>query len=109
MGQFIPAYVEKQYFALLSTVAWRLANKLKLLTQVKYRLNATKALSLTSLGHSKEFFIVLYKVYLRYIFSYVSNAQAHIQILERTQNSALRCTRSTPSPSLHVDKKVLSL
>ena len=40
-------------------------------------------------------------------------AQSHMQVLQRTQNSALRiatgCTRSTPTAHLHAETKVLPL
>ena len=83
------------------------------------RLNVMKALSATSLGHSKESLTALYKQFVRPVLTYASSvwqpdlAQSYMQVLQRTQNSALRiatgCTRLTPTAHLHAETKVLPL
>ena len=68
---------------------------------------------------SKESLTALYKQFVRPVLTYASSVwqpdltQSHMQVLQRTQNSALRiatgCTRSTPTAHLHAETKVLPL
>ena len=63
--------------------------------------------------------MALNKQFVRPVLTYASSvwqpdlAQSHMQVLQRTQNSALRiatgCTRSTPTAHLHAETKVLPL
>ena len=87
--------------------------------RARSRLNVMKALSSTAFGHSKESLTALYKQFIRPVLSYVSPAWAadlapsHMQVLQRTQNAALRiatgCVRSTPVTHLHAETKVLPI
>ena len=87
--------------------------------RARSRLNVMKALSSTTFGHSKESLTALYKQYVRPVLSYGSMAwapdlaQSHMQVLQRTQNAALRiatgCVRSTPVAHLHAETKVLPI
>ena len=67
----------------------------------------------------RESLTALYKQYVRPVLAYASSvwqpdlAQSHMQVLQRTQNSALRiatgCTRLTPTAHLHAETKDLPL
>ena len=87
--------------------------------RARSRLNAMKALASTTFGHSKESLTALYKQFVRPVMEYASSswtpdlAQSHMEVLQRTQNAALRiatgCTRSTPTAHLHAETMVLPL
>ena len=72
-----------------------------------------------SFGHSIESRTALYKQFVRPVLAYASSiwqpdlAQSHMQVMQRTQNFALRiatdCTRSTPTAHLHAETRVLPL
>ena len=87
--------------------------------RARSRLNTLKALSSTEFGHSKESQVALYRQFVRPVLEYACPAwtpdlaQTHLEMLQRTQNAALRiatgCVRSTPTAHLHAETKVLPL
>ena len=87
--------------------------------RARSRLNVLKALTATTFGHTKESITALYKQFVRPVLSYASPAwapdlaQSHMEVLQRTQNAALRiatgCVRSTPTAHLHAETLVLPI
>ena len=83
------------------------------------RINVLRALTNTSAGHSKEDILTTYKQFIRPVLTYAHPAwhsdlaKTHMRKLQTTQNTALRvatgCTRSTPTPHLHDEARVLPL
>ena len=120
MGQTIPVNNDKNMLSVTIDRGWTFRQHTQdINAKAKSRLNVMKALSATSFGHSKESLTALYKQFVRPVLTYASSvwqpdlAQSHMQVLQRTQNSALRiatgCTRSTPTAHLHAETKVLPL
>ena len=82
--------------------------------RVKSRLNAMKALSSTSFGHSKEFLLAFCRQFVRSILSYASPAwhpnlaQSHMKVLQSTQKYIIRiaivCSRSNPTVHLYEER-----
>ena len=120
MGQTIPVNNDKNILGVTIDRGWTFRQHTQdINAKAKSRLNVMKALAATSFGHSKESLTALYKQFVRPVLTYASSvwqpdlAQSHMQVLQRTQNSALRiatgCTRSTPTAHLHAETKVLPL
>ena len=119
MGQTIPVN-DKNILGVIIDRGWIFRQHTQDINgKAKSRLSVMKALSATSIGHSKEFLTALYKQFVRPVLSYASSvwqpdlAQSHMQVLQRTQNSALRittdCTRSIPTAYLHAEPRALPL
>ena len=120
MGQTIPVNNDKNILGVTIDRGWTFRQHTQdINAKAKSRLNVMKALSAMSFGHSKVSLTALFKQFIRTVLTYASSvwqpdlAQSHMQVLQRTQNSALRiatsCTRSTPTAHLHAETKVLPL
>ena len=96
MGQTIPVNNVKNILGITIECGWIFRHHMQdINARAKSRLNVKKALSATSFGHSKES-LTAFKQFVRPVLTYASSVwqpdlvQSHMQVLQRTQNSALR-------------------
>ena len=120
MGASIPVNNDKDILGVTIDRGWTCRQHTQdINAKAKSRLNVMKALSATSFGHLKESLTALYKQFVRPVLTYASSVwqpdlgQPHMQVLQRTHNSALRIatgsTRSTPTAYLHAKTRILPL